>query len=92
MGVWAPLVMAVFALGSLFQDEHGKSPGWLVRLTGVLFRAVWTSYDGVFKGVFGDGERTAVEGGGGEEKRKRKRRKLVKKVRFSAGREKGIDV
>jgi len=25
---------------------------------GAMFRGVWISYDGFFKGVFGDGERT----------------------------------
>ena len=58
MMVWYPIVMAVFGLGALFQDKQGKNPKWLVRLLGAVFRGVWQSYDGFYKGVFGDGERT----------------------------------
>lgn len=68
MMTWYPIVMAVFRLARLFQDKRGRSPGWLVRLMGAIFRGVWISYDGVFKGVFGDGERTQ-DGEGGEDGR-----------------------
>lgn len=73
MGLWYPIIMAVFGLGRLFQGKDGKSPAWLLRLTGAMFRGVWASYDGFFKGLFGDGERTieGCEGGlvGGEKRR-----------------------
>lgn len=77
MSVWFPVVMGVFQLARLFQDKHGKSPGWVVKLTGAVFRGVWASYDGFFKGVFGDGERTVEKDEG--ESWERRPRKLVKK-------------
>ncbi|KAF2792270.1 hypothetical protein K505DRAFT_279169 [Melanomma pulvis-pyrius CBS 109.77] len=57
-GVWWPIIMAVFALSGRLQDKDGKAPKWVGTLMGWLFLGMWTSYDGVWKGVFGDGERT----------------------------------
>ena len=59
--IWLPLITAAFGLGGVFGDENGKAPAWLVAVTGALFRGMWTSYDGVFYKLFGDGERTAYE-------------------------------
>ena len=59
---WAPLIALIFALGKMFADEKGREPGWLVALSGSVFKAVWTSYDNAFKGMFGDGERTIDKG------------------------------
>ena len=59
--IWLPLITAAFGLGSVFGDENGKAPAWLVAVTGALFRGMWTSYDGVFYKLFGDGERTIDE-------------------------------
>ena len=59
--IWLPLITAAFGLGSVFGDENGKAPAWLVAVTGALFRGMWTSYDGVFYKLFGDGERTVDE-------------------------------
>lgn len=59
--IWLPLITAAFGLNSVFGDEDGKAPAWLVALTGALFRGMWTSYDGVFYRLFGDGERTFYE-------------------------------
>lgn len=56
--IWLPLISAVFGLNKVFGDEHGQAPAWLVAVTGVIFRGMWTSYDGVFFRIFGDGERT----------------------------------
>ncbi|MCJ1371741.1 hypothetical protein MMC20_002960 [Loxospora ochrophaea] len=56
--IWTPILLAVFALSGMFDDENGKSPAWLVTLAGALFKGIWASYDGFFKGLFGDGERT----------------------------------
>ncbi|MCJ1309945.1 hypothetical protein MMC25_003606 [Agyrium rufum] len=43
-------------------NGDGKAPAWLLKLSRVVFWAMWMSYDGLFKPMFGDGERT-VEGG-----------------------------
>ncbi len=59
--VWLPLITAVFGLYSVFGDESGQAPAWLVALSGAIFRGMWTSYDGVFIKLFGDGERTLYE-------------------------------
>lgn len=63
MMIWVPFVTLVFSLNKRFADEEGKAPGWLVVITGAIFRGMWDYYDGVFLGVFGDGERTVGEGG-----------------------------
>ena len=89
--LWYPIIMAVFGLGRMFQGKDGKSPKWLVQLTGAMFRGIWASYDGFFKGLFGDGERT-IEGDGEEGTQvggQRKRTKLMKKRRNGGVQEKG---
>ncbi|KAK4999042.1 hypothetical protein LTR66_001850 [Elasticomyces elasticus] len=63
LGIWVPIVMFVFMLQRMFQDEHGRSPEWLRLFLGGIFRAVWASYDGWFRDTFGDGERTVEEDG-----------------------------
>ena len=59
--IWLPLISAIFGLNSIFGDDNGKAPAWLVAVTGAMFRGLWTSYDGVFFALFGDGERTIYE-------------------------------
>ena len=59
--IWLPLITAVFGLNSTFSDENGKAPAWLVAVTGAIFQGMWTSYDGVFFKLFGDGERSGDE-------------------------------
>ena len=61
--IWMPLITAVFGLNGVFGDENGRAPAWLVAVTGALFRGMWSSYDGVFLKLFGDGERTNYEDG-----------------------------
>ena len=61
--IWLPLITAVFALNGVFGDENGHAPAWLVAVTGAIFRGMWSSYDGVFSELFGDGERTEYEDG-----------------------------
>ena len=61
---WMPLVTFVFRLTGMFADKKGRSPRWVVMLVAAIFRAVWASYDGVFKRAFGDGERTVYDGDG----------------------------
>ena len=61
--IWLPLITAVFSLNSTFADDDGKAPAWLVALAGAIFQGMWTSYDGVFFRLFGDGERTIYKVG-----------------------------
>ncbi|EDU41847.1 gliotoxin biosynthesis protein GliK [Pyrenophora tritici-repentis] len=58
LGIWMPFVMFVFTLARKMQDKHGRAPSWLAKLSALLFAGMWMSYDSVFKGTFGDGERT----------------------------------
>lgn len=53
----------MFGLNGVFGDEYGQAPTWLVAVTGAIFQGMWTSYDGVFFELFGDGERTVYEDG-----------------------------
>ena len=56
--LWLPFMLMLFELMRESADEKGQVPGWVARLGAAIFRAVWGSYDGFFRGVFGDGERT----------------------------------
>ncbi|PSN60519.1 gliotoxin biosynthesis protein GliK [Corynespora cassiicola Philippines] len=58
LAVWVPLIMFIFSLGDKFKDEKGKAPKWLAKMSAAVFQGMWTSYDAVFKRLFGDGERT----------------------------------
>ncbi|KAH7401866.1 hypothetical protein DE146DRAFT_651787 [Phaeosphaeria sp. MPI-PUGE-AT-0046c] len=58
LSIWYPIIMMVFSLGRQFQDDKGRSPKWLAALSAMIFKGMWMCYDGVFKPVFGDGERT----------------------------------
>jgi hypothetical protein len=58
LAIWMPFIMFIFAMGRKLQDKKGRSPWWLAKLSAMIFAGMWTSYDGVFKGTFGDGERT----------------------------------
>ncbi|OCK79090.1 gliotoxin biosynthesis protein GliK [Lepidopterella palustris CBS 459.81] len=58
LAIWMPFVTLIFALQARFQDDKGRSPDWLVRVSDVLFAGIWGSYDGLFRTLFGDGERT----------------------------------
>jgi len=65
--VWGPVIAILIGLGKVLADEEGRIPGWLGWLLGMAFRAVWASYDGFWKGTFGDGERTMEVDDGGED-------------------------
>jgi hypothetical protein len=56
--LWFPLVITLVLLGTVFSDERGRHPPWLVKFSKGFFRMMWLSYDAVFKRVFGDGEKT----------------------------------
>ncbi|KAI9739671.1 MAG: hypothetical protein M1834_006389 [Cirrosporium novae-zelandiae] len=64
MAMWAPLLLFLFASADTFKDKNGRSPSWFVAFMGAVLKVVWTSYDKVFKPLFGDGERTMGENGG----------------------------
>ena len=59
LSLWGPALVALFTGNRVFADHKGRAPKWFSRYGDALFTAVWTSYDKVFKGLFGDGERTA---------------------------------
>lgn len=56
--MWGPWIAFIFGLVRKITYKGGRSPKWVVWLLTSVFGAVWTSYDGFFRGVFGDGERT----------------------------------
>ena len=58
MLVWAPLMMVVFGLRRTVSDPRGKPPAWFTALSTLLFKAMWGSYDLVWRRLFGEGERT----------------------------------
>ncbi|KZF26805.1 hypothetical protein L228DRAFT_243325 [Xylona heveae TC161] len=58
VGVWAPPLLFILLCNRLFSDRRGRAPAWLVKTTDALFGTLWTSYDFVFRRMFGDGERT----------------------------------
>lgn len=58
LSIWGPIIMSVFAMQKLVVDDQGKVPPWMVQLLLAVFAGVWSSYDGTFKNLFGDGERT----------------------------------
>ncbi|KAK8216764.1 hypothetical protein M8818_001727 [Zalaria obscura] len=67
LSLWAPIVFFVLALQKAFSNEKGQSPQWVKLLAGAIFSAVWGSYDGFFKNLFGDGERTIPKKGDEED-------------------------
>lgn len=50
--------MTMLTLAKIVADKDGRTPKWHARIMDVLFKGVWWSYDGVYKRVYGDGERT----------------------------------
>ena len=48
----------MFALAQRFRDDKGRSPKWVVALSEMFFFCMWMTYDGAYKRIFGDGERT----------------------------------
>ena len=61
IGIWSPLFLLIFQGGKVFLGADGRYPAWFATFTSAIFAAVWASYDGFFKGLFGDGERTTKE-------------------------------
>lgn len=58
LATWLPFIIAMVSLGKVLSDDKGRIPNWLVAVMAVVFRVLWTTYDAVYKPVFGDGERT----------------------------------
>lgn len=56
--VWMPVFLLMINLQEAFQDKNGNSPKWAAAFAAAVINAAWASYDGVFKKIFGDGERT----------------------------------
>lgn len=67
LGLVYPIVCILIALSRWLADDRGRVPTWLGLTLETVFHLVWLAYDGVFKPIFGDGERTEDE----EEKRRR---------------------
>ena len=61
LAFWAPFLLFLFGMARSTADDEGKIPKWLVKIQGAVFRALWASYDTVYKNAFGDGERTMGE-------------------------------
>ncbi|KAF4975723.1 hypothetical protein FZEAL_7526 [Fusarium zealandicum] len=57
------IFLTLMAVSKIVADKNGKIPRWLAILMMVWFNVNWMIYDGVFKPVFGDGERTEEEKG-----------------------------
>ncbi|KAI1802773.1 hypothetical protein F4811DRAFT_381189 [Daldinia bambusicola] len=53
-----PLFALMALLGYFLADKNGKIPKWLDGAMTVEMNLMWKVYDGVFKPLFGDGERT----------------------------------
>ncbi|KAJ9634600.1 hypothetical protein H2199_008883 [Coniosporium tulheliwenetii] len=54
--LWMPFIMFVFGLQKVWQDEKGRSPGWLRALTGAIFRGCGPAMMGFLRGFWGWGE------------------------------------
>ncbi|GAW14539.1 hypothetical protein ANO14919_039420 [Xylariales sp. No.14919] len=62
-----PGLLLTLGLGRLLADDVGRTPRWLGAATTAFINVLWAAYDGVFKPLFGDGERTVP----GDEARKK---------------------
>lgn len=58
LSIWLPVIMLVFAMAKYLQDEKGRAPRWFAEFSARVFAGMWMCYDGVFRGAFGEGERT----------------------------------
>ncbi|EXJ79065.1 hypothetical protein A1O3_08566 [Capronia epimyces CBS 606.96] len=58
LSVWSPFFLFLFGGAQIFLGPDGRYPKWLITFLAAMFTACWASYDGFFKPMFGDGERT----------------------------------
>jgi len=56
--LYMTLVMPLFLMLISLRMAYKKTPKWLEGLTKVMFIVVWSTYDYIFRPVFGEGERT----------------------------------
>ena len=62
--IWAPIFLFIFrGPASIFLGPDGRFPPWFQKFARAVFMACWASYDGFFKPLFGDGERSIGDGG-----------------------------
>ncbi|KAF4466925.1 hypothetical protein FALBO_6225 [Fusarium albosuccineum] len=52
------IFLLIMIVSKMFANKDGKVPHWLGLIITVMFNLTWMGYDGFFKPVFGDGERT----------------------------------
>jgi hypothetical protein len=56
--MWVPAMLTFIVLTKVCADAEGRAPEWLMKAQRGLMMVHWRAYDGGFKKVFGDGERT----------------------------------
>ena len=57
--IWAPIFLFMFnGAARIFLRPDGTYPPWFAAWARATFMTCWASYDGFFKPLFGDGERT----------------------------------
>ena len=91
LGIWLPFIALILALQAQYQDEKGRSPKWLVQLSAAIFNGAWVSYDGFFKDIFGDGERTQKCGHERVEEERYGRRRRWFRMRQGESRDESLD-
>lgn len=67
LAIWGPILFFFFGGAKIFLRKDGTYPKWFAAFAQAVFTGVWASYDGMFKDLFGDGERTMGDAAGGEE-------------------------
>ncbi|KAJ4301154.1 hypothetical protein N0V90_003244 [Kalmusia sp. IMI 367209] len=90
--LWWPFLQLLFALSAQFQDDKGRSPAWLAKLSMLIFAGMWGCYDGAFKKVFGDGERTEGDEVLGREIREEEWRRIGEENGWLRSAERGEDL
>ena len=60
--LWVPFLLLILGLNERFSDKKGRAPKWLVVLSGAIFGAMWGSYDGFFRWLFGEGRGLFIVG------------------------------
>ena len=67
--IWAPIFLFMFqGAARIFLRPDGTYPPWFAAWARATFMTCWASYDGFFKPLFGDGERTVGADGDGDDK------------------------
>ncbi|OAA55737.1 gliotoxin biosynthesis protein GliK [Cordyceps fumosorosea ARSEF 2679] len=60
--LFGPLFLLMIRISALFADEQGQAPKALAMMMTIMSNTMWIGYDHVLKPIFGEGERTVVEG------------------------------